>query len=242
MIKLITFDLWNTLISDVGSADTRKFRIERLKKMFKEGFDRDFLSEEIDAAINNAWKVFTVEWDSRNYTPTTVYMVRQMFSFLKLDHSTYVFDSAVNLMETALLTSESRFVEGIEELVKKVNSDYALAVISDTGFAPGKHLREVLKKKGIFRYFSMFAFSDEIGVAKPDKRIFNYVLESVGVLPSEAVHIGDLLKTDIKGAKDSGMKAVHFTKEVFVKEDREDIKPDFASDDAMCIYKYIRSL
>lgn len=242
MIKLITFDLWNTLISDTGSSEVRKYRIEKLKKMFAEGFGREFTDEEINSSIQHSWKVFTVEWDTRGYTPTSSYMVKQMFEHLNLEHTNSVFEPAVELMETALHRSESAFVQGIEELLERVKYDYALAVISDTGFTPGRHLREVLKKRGVFRYFTMFAFSDEIGVAKPDRRIFEYVLSRTGAKPHEAVHIGDLLKTDIKGAKNAGMKAVHFTKEVFIKEDRDDIVPDFSTDDTDKIFEFIRTL
>jgi HAD superfamily hydrolase (TIGR01549 family) len=61
--------------------------------------------------------------------------------------------------------------------------------------------------------FDVLAFSSEIGLAKPNPAIFNYVLgklnDSCGVkiAPSEVLVIGDLPKMDYDPAKKLGMQA-----------------------------------
>jgi putative hydrolase of the HAD superfamily len=47
--------------------------------------------------------------------------------------------------------------------------------------------------------------SGEIGVAKPDQKIFRYALERAGVSPEEALYVGDSPVYDIVGAKGVGM-------------------------------------
>jgi FMN phosphatase YigB (HAD superfamily) len=53
-------------------------------------------------------------------------------------------------------------------------------------------------------------FSDEIGIRKPEARIFETALGHLGLAPSEVVHVGDDLVADVAGAKRLGMRAVWF--------------------------------
>src|SRR5207249_2916452 len=54
-------------------------------------------------------------------------------------------------------------------------------------------------------------FSDEVGVYKPDPRIFQAALGALGAEPSEAAHVGDLRFTDVAGARAVGMRAIRFS-------------------------------
>jgi putative hydrolase of the HAD superfamily len=45
---------------------------------------------------------------------------------------------------------------------------------------------------------------------KPRPEIFTHTLAALGVDPSEALHIGDTPAADVVGARDVGMRAVHF--------------------------------
>jgi putative hydrolase of the HAD superfamily len=51
-------------------------------------------------------------------------------------------------------------------------------------------------------------FSCELGLRKPHPRIYQTVLERLGVAPEAAVFIGDRLREDIMGPKALGMRAV----------------------------------
>jgi FMN phosphatase YigB (HAD superfamily) len=68
----------------------------------------------------------------------------------------------------------------------------------------------VLGLHGLERYFSAFFFSDEHGFSKPDRRAFLTPLAELGIAPDEAVHVGDIQRTDIDGAQAAGLRAVHF--------------------------------
>ena len=50
--------------------------------------------------------------------------------------------------------------------------------------------------------------SYDIGIPKPDPRIFRHTIDLLGVHPSEAVMVGDSLEADIKGALGAGLQAV----------------------------------
>lgn len=52
--------------------------------------------------------------------------------------------------------------------------------------------------------------SGAVGVAKPDPRIFDFALRSLGTDPARTLHVGDSVHYDITGARAAGLAAVHF--------------------------------
>jgi putative hydrolase of the HAD superfamily len=65
-----------------------------------------------------------------------------------------------------------------------------------------------LERSGLDRYFPVQVISREVGVRKPDPRIFEIALDRLGVAAAESVFIGDSPKHDIAGAHAAGMKAI----------------------------------
>ena len=65
---------------------------------------------------------------------------------------------------------------------------------------------------GLLKYFAVIAASAELGVAKPDKAIFEKALAFAGCRPQNAVMVGDRLDNDIHPAKSLGMKTVWIRK------------------------------
>jgi epoxide hydrolase-like predicted phosphatase len=58
--------------------------------------------------------------------------------------------------------------------------------------------------------FDPLVVSAEIGLAKPDPRIYQQTLERLGIEPAAAVFVDDF-ETNVAGARWVGMQAVHFT-------------------------------
>jgi putative hydrolase of the HAD superfamily len=72
-------------------------------------------------------------------------------------------------------------------------------------------LRDYLDHAGVLDLFDHWSFSDEVGVYKPDPRIFEHALDGLGVTdPARAVHVGDLRRTDVAGARASGLATVRY--------------------------------
>ncbi|OZM74059.1 HAD family hydrolase [Amycolatopsis antarctica] len=74
--------------------------------------------------------------------------------------------------------------------------------------ASGAHQRGKLADLGLTRFFDHVAIAGEIGLAKPDPRMFTTVCLALGCDPTEAVHIGDKLDIDAIGARDAGLGAI----------------------------------
>ena len=69
-------------------------------------------------------------------------------------------------------------------------------------------LLKLCKGLGIDGYFDFKVISAVFGAAKPDPRIFQEALKQAGVRADEAVHIGDSLEDDIRGAHLAGIKSI----------------------------------
>jgi FMN phosphatase YigB (HAD superfamily) len=106
--------------------------------------------------------------------------------------------------------AELTLVDGVADALAALRHlGVSLAIVCDVGFTPSSELRRHLEHHGLLGYFDAWAFSDEVGVYKPDKRIFERALDGVGSPhPSRCAHVGDRRRTDIAGAQALGMRAV----------------------------------
>ncbi|MCJ2531353.1 MAG: HAD-IA family hydrolase, partial [Candidatus Thermoplasmatota archaeon] len=58
---------------------------------------------------------------------------------------------------------------------------------------------------GLAWRFESVTYSYAVGVEKPDPKIFRAALTAMNVEPHEAVHIGDNLEADVRGAAEVGL-------------------------------------
>jgi putative hydrolase of the HAD superfamily len=65
-----------------------------------------------------------------------------------------------------------------------------------------------LDRCGLRPYVDALITSEDVGVTKPDARIFETALAAAGVRPAEAVMLGDSWMTDVAGARAAGVRAV----------------------------------
>lgn len=86
-----------------------------------------------------------------------------------------------------------------------------IGLICNTGLTSGITLREFLANEGVAEYFDRMIFSEEIGIRKPDPRIFRLAARRMSVRPRGIVHIGDNLKADVWGAQKAGLKAIYLS-------------------------------
>ncbi len=67
-------------------------------------------------------------------------------------------------------------------------------------------LDHVLDELGLKKWFDVIVCIDSCNCAKPDKQIFLYALDKLGVSPSEAVFVGNSVEQDYEGALGVGIK------------------------------------
>jgi putative hydrolase of the HAD superfamily len=80
----------------------------------------------------------------------------------------------------------------------------AAAVISNSNGT----IAGLLAGLGLGRHLDFVIDSFEVGVEKPDARIFQIALARAGLQPEQAAYVGDLYSVDVLGARAAGLPAV----------------------------------
>lgn len=113
--------------------------------------------------------------------------------------------------------------DGAEELIRDLSKDYRLVIVTN-GLKETQTNR--INKSTIGKYFEAVIISDDIGIAKPNPRIFEYALDSINYKDkSKVLMIGDSLSSDIKGGINSGIDTCLYNPER--KVNNSDIKPTY---------------
>lgn len=98
------------------------------------------------------------------------------------------------------------------------NNSIKLAMITN---GKGQFQMDNIRGLGMEHYFDCILVSEQEGMKKPDPAIFHKALELLGVLPHEAMYIGDHPENDVKGAKSVGMVGVWKMNEAWECEDAD---------------------
>lgn len=208
-LKVITIDFWNTLFNFENRENRTQYREQVVvRELTKLG--HTIPEEVLKDAFREIWNFFNKEWLENQRTPTTKELIRHFWKYLRLAENPGVCSVLVTAFSEGTLHYPPVLLPGVERALKILSKDYTLAIISDTAFSPGSVLKRLMRNVGIERYFSAYSFSDETGVSKPHEAAFLKVLKELHCEPQNALHIGDIEKTDILGAKQLGMKAILF--------------------------------
>lgn len=92
------------------------------------------------------------------------------------------------------------------ELVRNLKGKYKLALLSNTNEWDHEH---AIKNVGIYPLFDAVSLSYELGVKKPDERIYLDCMDKLGLEPEECVYIDDIREYAEK-ASDLGMIGYHY--------------------------------
>jgi 2-haloacid dehalogenase/putative hydrolase of the HAD superfamily len=113
-----------------------------------------------------------------------------------VDHLTVATTYETSLSESVI------WLEGAERAIDILKRRYKLGIITNglTNVQTAKcHLA------GVFRWCQCVIISEQVALAKPDKRIFELTCERMGIEPHEALMVGDSLTADFRGALNVGM-------------------------------------
>lgn len=233
-IKVITFDLWDTIVIDDSDEPKRAAaglpskRIARRTLVFDalnkhaaiERKITDMAYDVVDAAFNKVWHDQHVTWTIRE-------RLTVLLNGLNRELPEEDFNEIVRKHENMELEYRPDPVPGVHKAIETLAQKYKLAIVSDAIVSPGRCLRELLKGEGLLEYFSAFAFSDEVGYSKPHPRVFEYIAETLDCELSEIVHVGDREHNDIGGPHAVGARAILLTA-------AKDRGSDHTAADAIC--------
>jgi HAD superfamily hydrolase (TIGR01509 family) len=90
--------------------------------------------------------------------------------------------------------------------IRTLRPQYKLGLLSNAW----GDLRQAMKERFHFDgLFDDLVISAEVGLAKPDPRIFQLSVERLGVQPAEAVLVDDVL-ANVEAARGVGLQAIHY--------------------------------
>ncbi|OAT16037.1 5'-nucleotidase [Buttiauxella noackiae ATCC 51607] len=92
---------------------------------------------------------------------------------------------------------------GAVSLLNALKDKVKIGIITN-GFTALQQIR--LERTGLRDYFDLLVISEQVGVAKPDRKIFDYTFEQMGQPPRDRVlMVGDTAESDILGGMNAGI-------------------------------------
>ena len=92
----------------------------------------------------------------------------------------------------------------IKTLNKLIELNYQLGLISDCSY----EVVRSWKNTAFSKIFDKPIFSCEIGIKKPDIRIYQITCKNLNVKPNECIYVGDGSSNELSGAANAGMKPI----------------------------------
>jgi putative hydrolase of the HAD superfamily len=101
---------------------------------------------------------------------------------------------------------------------------YKLALVSNCAVGTDK----VIRSLGLADFFDCITLSYQVGVRKPDKRLYLEALRSLGLEANESVFVADEI-SDLEGAREIGLKTILVLQGHNTFQEAKDLnfKPDF---------------
>ena len=126
-----------------------------------------------------------------------------------LDFGDTLADEASEVKDDSLTTLRAELIPGSGELLRELKRrGYKLALVADG--RPGTY-SNVLHQHSVHGLFDAFSISEEVGVEKPDARMFVTALDVLGIDQVDydrTVMVGNRLDRDVGGANALGMISV----------------------------------
>jgi HAD superfamily hydrolase (TIGR01549 family) len=207
MIQAITFDLWNTLFTNKSYSELRLQQFYRFLQdrriflpfdKFQEAFHAKFHFTEVTMEDIEFRHIYTKD------------RISQVLEGIDVKVRLLEIDLLKDEFESEMLHDPPQLKIGVKKTLENLAPNYQIGLISNTGVTPGKTINKVLEEYNILQYFDSTIYSDEIGLFKPHPKMFEIPLNKFKVKSKDAVHVGDMLETDIKGAKNYGMNTIWF--------------------------------
>lgn len=92
-----------------------------------------------------------------------------------------------------------------ERVIKRLATIYPLTIVSN-GFVEVQYKK--IERSGLGEYFQYVILSEEVGIQKPQRGIFDIALQRNGLQADEVLMIGDSWNSDIQGAINAGIDQV----------------------------------
>lgn len=206
MIKLVSFDIWKTLL-DI----TRFYELIAEKLSIQTDKSREDLYKQIMQAYRGAIGARLRGEFKRPIYDSAIFFANKLG--VSVDE---LFRATVQAVLDERIKNMS-YPDAEPALSSLKEKNVKIAFLGNVMFWPGMITRIILERNNLLKYADITLFGDEIGVQKPDKEIFKTLAEQANCKIEEILHIGDSLVNDFAGALLAGAKAALIKRDI--KED-----------------------
>ena len=126
-----------------------------------------------------------------------------------LDCGDTLVDEGTEVKNELEVSLRADLIPGAVEVMQRLKElNYPLALIAD---GPTATFVNNLGPHGLYTLFDVYAISEEVGVSKPDPRVFRHALDQLRIASTDygrVIMVGNHLARDIKGANALGIISV----------------------------------
>ncbi len=101
------------------------------------------------------------------------------------------------------------------DVLRGLKQRFKIGLVTNWDYSPS--IYRLLADCELEDYFENVVVSDEVGVAKPDPRIFHVALRRAGLQPKEAAYVGDAPE-DVEGSLAAGLQPVLIKRKQVMKD------------------------
>jgi len=230
MIKLLIFDVGGTL------TDFHKILIKTDQEVLKKLYGIKTSKKEIEKIVNKTDIILNV--NPKSYFRSGKFLEKYLLKHFNLSEKEY--DRFDKQWFKSVKWNEIKTFRDVVPSLRKLQNKYFLATLANT---PDQDLHnKIMNKNKLKKHFHLHINSEEIGIRKPDPRIFKIVLDHFKVKPKETVMIGDTPIADIFGAKGVGIHSILINRRKLPYKLTSEAKPDFKIKSFRELPKILRKL
>ena len=213
-IKNICFDLDHTLWDFDKNSDLTFFKI----------LQKNNIKIDVNKFLFEYHPINRKYWDmyrENRVSKSDLRFFRLSDTFNKLNYK--VDDDIINKLAIDYIEHLSDFNNLIPDtflVLEELKLKYNMHIITN-GFKEVQ-IRKLEKSK-LIHYFKTVTISEDVGVKKPDKLIFEYAIISAKAKIENSIMIGDNYHADILGASALGMRAIYFNFHKTDEQRRENV-------------------
>jgi FMN phosphatase YigB (HAD superfamily) len=210
-LDVVTFDYWNTLVYE-RPGELRTRRLDAWLGLLDEA-RIPVTRSALDELFEQSWQTFARMWRENRGQLQGPDAARLILTDLGHDLTDELRDQLIDAFVFAGDDADINLAEGIGDVLPQLaEAGLRIGIICDVGMTPSPVLRAHLERLDVLRFFDHWSFSDEVGVYKPDRRIFEHALAGLGNPDqARAAHVGDLRATDVAGSRAMGMVSIRYT-------------------------------
>lgn len=216
-VRAVLFDVDDTLFD---RKLAQNIALEQIVAQFPRLF-QTLETERIAAAFTESDRITTRDFEAG--APSDGLRDARSRQFLRLLDIQEDYAEAITAIYVRECPKVNAPVPGAITVVEGLSRRFKVGVVSN-GLPDIQYQK--LETIGLRHLFSCIILSEEIGIRKPDPRIFSHAASRLNVSPQECLNVGDSYANDVVGAKNAGMMTCWFNRSS-VPLDNEKAPADF---------------